>query len=81
MRCCCAAARRDALLAELPEGAPEVADFNDYSERYLAGKGDHVRPLGEFEAMLAEEGFDSLMLYRCLNRNLLAARRTTDPVP
>lgn len=40
-----------------------------------------MRPLGEFEAMLAEEGFDSLMLYRCLNRNLLAARRTTDPVP
>jgi hypothetical protein len=69
---------RDAVVAALPVGAPEVADFKDYAERYLAGKGDHVRPLGEFETMLTEEGYQSTMLYRCLNRNLMALRRVDD---
>lgn len=69
------------MVEALPVDGPKVADFKDYSERYLAGKGDHVRPLAEFEAMLAEEGYQSVMLYRCLNRNLLALRRATDTVP
>ena len=69
---------RDAVVRALPGDAPDVADFEDYADRYLAGKGDHVRPLEDFEAMVIEEGYQSVMRYRCLNRNLLALRRASE---
>lgn len=48
-----------AIVAALPDAAPEVDSFHEYAGRYLAGKGDHVRPLAEFEAMLEDEGYES----------------------